>query len=335
MDVFSTQVMLGVLGNLKRLRNGLLTAFFAGVVQSTAETIAFDVDEGKRQMAPFVSPLVQSKVKKMRGQKVNSFQPAYIKQKARFDPARALKRAAGESFGTPLSPAQRQQAIVAAELTDQQDYIDRRLEWMAAMGLKNGQLVISGEDYPAVTLNFGRDASLNALTPGTTWTTAGAKPLDDLEKWSNAAVKASGSTTPNIVMEVDAWQAFRENSSVQKRLELIKFNAGTIDITEPQYEGLVLRGSVDGFRIFTYAAWYLDDAGTEQPMLASGEVIGIGAIEGTQYFGAIQDVDVLQPFPIYPDSWVEKDPSARWIRTQSAPLVVPKRINASWKADVN
>lgn len=335
MDMFSTQVMLGVLSNLKRLKNGLLTTFFAAVVQSTTETIAFDIDEGKRQMAPFVSPLVKSKVKKMRGQKVNSFEPAYIKQLARFNPQRALKRAAGESFGTPLTPQQRQQAALAAELQDQTDYIDRRLEWMAAMGLKNGQLVISGEDYPAVTLNFGRDASLNALVPGTLWTAAGAKPLDNLDKWSEAAVKASGSTTPNIVMEIDAWQAFRENAQVQKRLELIKLDAGTLNTQELQYEGLVLRGTVDGYAIWTYAAWYVDENGDEQPMLASGEVIGIGAIEGTQYFGAIQDVEVLQPFPVYPDSWVEKDPSARLIRTQSAPLVAPKRINASWKADVN
>ncbi|HET7552193.1 MAG TPA: major capsid protein [Gemmatimonadaceae bacterium] len=335
MDMFSTQVMLGVVGNLKRLRNGLLSAFFAAVVNSTEETIAFDVDEGKRQMAPFVSPLVQSKVKKMRGQKVKSFQPAYIKQKARFNPQRALKRAMGEGFGTPLTPQQRQQAALSAELQDQIDYIDRRLEWMAVMGLKNSQIVVEGEDYPAVTVDFARDASLSGIAPGTLWTAAGAKPLDDLEKWSNLSVKASGSTTPRIVMDVDAWQAFRENSSVQKRLELIKFDAGRIRIDELQEEGLVLRGMVDGFLIYTYAAWYLDDAGVEQPMLASGEVIGVGAIEGTQYFGAIQDLDSLQAVSVFPKSWIDQDPSARWIQTQSAPLVVPKRINASWKADVN
>jgi hypothetical protein len=48
---------------------------------------------------------------------------------------------------------------------------------------------------------------------------------------------------------------------------------------------------------------------------------------GVQAFGAIMDEEVLIATEFYPSSWVEKNPSARFIMTQSAPLVVPTRPN--------
>jgi hypothetical protein len=42
----------------------------------------------------------------------------------------------------------------------------------------------------------------------------------------------------------------------------------------------------------------------------------------------------MQAMPYFAKSWIEKDPSARVLLMQSAPLPVPYRINASMAATV-
>lgn len=101
-------------------------------------------------------------------------------------------------------------------------------------------------------------------------------------------------------------------------------------------EDAVFMGQIDGFNIFVYAGWYIDDNGDEQPIFPPGKVLlaGVG-LGGTRCFGAIMDEEAgFQAFPYYPKSWTENDPSIRLLLMQSAPLVVPSRVNASLCATV-
>jgi len=86
-----------------------------------------------------------------------------------------------------------------------------------------------------------------------------------------------------------------------------------------------------------YSAWYIDPADSvEKPILPTGTVIlASPAIEGVRAYGAIRDEQAgLQAAPYFVKSWTEEDPSVRFIMMQSAPLVVPYRPNASFKAKV-
>ena len=42
----------------------------------------------------------------------------------------------------------------------------------------------------------------------------------------------------------------------------------------------------------------------------------------------------FQPLEMFSKSWIEEDPPVRWILTQSAPLVVPYRVNGVLRAKV-
>jgi hypothetical protein len=100
-------------------------------------------------------------------------------------------------------------------------------------------------------------------------------------------------------------------------------------------KGLTFMGNIDGFNIFTYADWYVDDNGNEQPMLPSGTVIMCGEVLGVRAYGAIRDEESgYQALPFFIKSWVEKDPSVRFLLMQSAPLVVPYRVDATFCATV-
>jgi len=58
-------------------------------------------------------------------------------------------------------------------------------------------------------------------------------------------------------------------------------------------------------------------------------------VEGYRAFGAIRDEEAgYQPLPYFSKSWIEKDPAVRWLLLQSAPLMVPYRINGSLSAQV-
>jgi hypothetical protein len=53
-------------------------------------------------------------------------------------------------------------------------------------------------------------------------------------------------------------------------------------------------------------------------------------MEGTRCFGAIQDEEAgIQAREVFTKSWLEKDPSVRYLLTQTAPLTVPYRVNAA------
>ena len=99
-------------------------------------------------------------------------------------------------------------------------------------------------------------------------------------------------------------------------------------------EGGVFIG--DGFNIFVYSGWYIDDSGTEQPILPNGTVLmGSKQIMGYRAFGAIRDEQAgFQAVSYFVKSWVQEDPAVRYIMMQSAPLVVPYRVNASFCATV-
>jgi hypothetical protein len=335
-DIFSTNVMTAVVRSLKIPQPGLLSMFFPAVQESTTEEIHFDVENKKRRLAPFVSPLVAGRLVASNGFSAKTFKPAYIKDKRVFTPARAIKRMIGEPIGGNMAPADRIRALVAQDLTDQVQMIDRRLEVMASEALRLGQVTVTGELYPTTVVNYGRIAGQTiVLSGGARWGQASINPLNLLQDWASLVLENEGSMPRDVVMSVDVWKVFRADAEVQKRLDQFR-GESTMQRDANMQEGLTFHGVVDGFNIYSYQGWYVDDNNVEQPILPAGTVImGSSAVEGVQAFGAIMDEEAgIQPMAYFPKSWVEKDPSMRILLMQSAPLVVPYRPNATLCATV-
>lgn len=337
-DLFSSNVLTAVVNSL--LTNPtlfLLNAFFSTTQTETSEEIHFDVEDDVMGLAPFVSPVVEGQVMTEHGFTTKTFKPAYIKPKRAFDASRALKRSAGEPIGGNLSPEQRIQRLVANHLMYDRTSIDRRLEWMASSVLRTGAVTISGDKYQTTSVSFGRDAALTiTLGAGSKWSDAGIKPLDNLQTWADLIVQKSGSRAGNVIMDLDAWKVFRADASVEKRLDIQRAMTQTPSMTQDAARrGPIRQGSVDGFDIWTYQEYYKAESnGAITPFLPSGTVLMVGDIQGVQAFGAIQDMESLQAVQYFSKSWLENDPSRRFIMTQSAPLVVPYRPNASLCATV-
>lgn len=336
MDRFSTEYLMGVVEDLKRPPRFFLDRYFPRLETFGTEAIDFDVVDRKRRVAPLVSPLSPAKLTDQVGRTVKSLAPAYTKDKRVFDASRGFKRAVGEKIGGSVTPAQRIDVAVAGELADQIDMLTRRQEVMAAEALRTGKIVLTGEKYPSQTVDFQRDATLSpaALSGGNLWSaTSTSKPLDNLRTWALLMLKKSGVFGTDVVMAVDVFQAFINTDQVKTRWQALNANQlGTaITLGAPQVEGAVYMGSIDGFNIFVYAGWYIDETDTEYEIHPSNwlTMTAPQAVEGVRAFGAIKDVEAPIEAEYYPKSWTEQDPSVRYIMLQSAPLMVPVRPNAS------
>lgn len=336
MDIYSTQVLAKVVERLHTPPSFLLDTFFPNVQTSDKEEIFFDVTDSKPRISPFVSPLLPGKVVDSGGYQTQSFKPAYVKDKRRFDANIPYKRMAGEIIGGSLSPAQRYERALATHLKDQLDNLTRREEVMAAEILRTGKVIVSGDGYPAQTVDFGRDAELTkALSGSATWDSSGVNPVDDLEDWAITLQDKSGVVAKTVVMDPQAWKIFRSNTTVQKYLDIRRGTNNTINI-DPQIisenEKARYAGSIGDFAIWVYNDTYVDDKGATCKLLPEKTVI-LGSregLEGTRCYGAIHDEKANWTAQRYfTKSWIEEDPSVRWLLLQSAPLVVPYRPNAS------
>lgn len=332
-DVFSTDVLTAVLQSLLGNPQFLVDRFFPITQAEASEQIHFDVIQGKRRIAPFVSPLVEGQIVASLGYVTNTFTPAYIKDKRVFDMNRPLKRAPGEQIAGVMSPADRLRALIAFDMQDQLNMLRRRLEVMAGEVLATGKCTITGDKYPTVVVDFGRAAS-NTITAAPLWNATGANILDNLQDWAQLALASTGVFTNDVIFGVDVWKIFRANANIMNMLNLYRAIGAppTMAFDAQVTEGAVFMGTMNGFNIWVYSGWYVDPAdGLEKTIIPSGTVLMVSpAMEGVQAYGAIRDEEIgLQPVPYYVKSWIQPDPAVRFIMLQSAPILVPFRPNAS------
>jgi len=336
MDIYSTGVLARVIAELPAPAPFILNSFFRELQTETSEEIHFDVDTGRRRLAPFVAPIVAGKVVQSKGYVTKTFKPAYVKDKRVFDSTRPFKRTIGERIGGELSPAQRVQALLASDLQDQLQMLARRQEVMAVEALRTGKVTVEGDEYPTVVVDFGRHAELTVnLAQGKRWGEAGVDPLADVQAWSLNVTKHSGATANTLVMDVEAWKLFSASESVQKLLDRFRGN-DRLNVTVTG-EGGRYMGNIGDFDIWVYAGFYEDPkSGQSVPYLPEHTVIITSPdLEGTRAYGAIRDEEAgFQAMPYFSKSWVEKDPAVRYLLLQSAPLPVPYRVNASMSAKV-
>lgn len=343
-NIYDTNALIQVVPNLKLSQNWLLDRFFPNVVEADTEEVSIDVDVGKRRMSPFVSPLVEGKLVEQRRYQTNTFKPAYIKDKRAPDLRKPVRRMIGERIGGVMTGAEREMANIQFEMADQIDMLNRRLEWMASSALQSGTVTISGEGFPTVVVDFGRDSSLTvALSGSATWTganiTAGTSiPTNDITTWAQDILKSSGAVVEDIVFSQGAWNVFKLDPVLKGAIyyPTLSTQGNVIQPGTEMKKGAINMGRWGQFNLWVYNDWYVDDNNVEQPMLAANTVVMSGReLMGTRAFGMILDPAFnYGPLAYAPKTWVENDPAQRFIMMQSAPIVIPSRVNASLCATV-
>lgn len=342
---YSTHELLGVIRKIPAPSNFWLNLLFKQQVNSQNQFIDFDQIDRGRRLAPFVAPTVQGKPMKSEGYNTRRFAPAYVKPKHPVDPDRLIKRQAGEPYTGNMSLAARRDSIVGDILIEERDMIRRRWEVMAAQAAIDGAVVVEGEDYPTQNVDFGRDPNNTVTLSGTNlWTDNTSRPTKDLENWSLAMARSGGYPVTDWVMGTNAYEAFINNPSTEKQLNTDIKNSSQImldlGISQADENGAIiqLKGTLgSGIRVWVYSDIYEDDNGTQIEIMDQNLVVGVNpaGVQGVRCFGAIMDARAgYQSLDIFPKTWMNEDPSVEYVMSQSAPLMVPRRPNATFKATV-
>lgn len=338
-DIYSTQVLAGVIRDTKPTVPGFWLNFVTRQFNFDTEAIHFDRVITDRRVAPFVMPTVAGKPQRHRGYGTEKYTPAYVKIRDTIDPSRTLPRMPGEAYGGTMSPMQRQNALLATYLQEQRSSIEARWNVMAADVMLNGTLTVSGEEYPTQVIDFGRAANQTiTLGSGSRWGDSGINPLDSLEDWSIRVQDGCNYPADVVIMGTAAWTAFRKSTDIKSLMALYRGAdaLGGLTILPGSGAPLQYKGS-DGQRQFWVYRESYDVTETVTAEIMDPRDVLMVATSGlslAQCFGAILDVDVLQALPIFTKSWVEEEPSRRNLLSQSAPLMVPGRPNATLRARV-
>lgn len=348
--IYDTNVLVQVVSNLKVAQTFLLDTFFPNIVESDTQYVSIDVDVGKRRMSPFVSPMVEGKLVEQRRISTSTFEPPYVKDKRAPDLLRPVRRMLGERIaggemingGGEMTPQERMEANLVFELADQVDMLKRRQEWMAAQALVTGKLTVSGEGFPTSVIDFGRDASLTVVKAGTgLWDAAAtvANPTDDVRLWQTMVLKISGARVTDLVFTNTPYNALIKDDEVKNAIlnTSIRANDEARLILGPLADmGAVLMGYWGTYRVWLYNDWFVDDDNVEQPMIPDGTVLAVSSqMNGTRAYGAIKDPAFAYGAMAYaPKSWLQQDPAQRFLMLQSAPVVIPSRVNACLVATV-
>lgn len=346
--LYDTNTLLGVVADDDMMEppSNYWLSMFGSTVQFDDEYIDFGRIQENRKIAPLVVPTAQGVPIYSAAEKVSRLKPAYVKPKDPVSASRVIKRVAG--FGelapnsTPMSPQQRYMAIVADILRQHRRAIERRWEWLASEAVQKAAVTLEDDRYPRTVVDFERDSGHTiTLGSGARWGDSGVSILGMVEDWKKLMRRAKhGGVGSRLTVGTDVWDVMRADSEIRELLNAdyraqsngLNLNLGVIEGLDVEYVGK-LSGTID---VYVYSDYYETPTGTVVDFMSPKDVVFTASdIVGVRCFGAIQDVDAqFQPLAIFPKMWNEHDPSATFILSQSAPLMVPMMPNRTLKATV-
>jgi len=333
LDDFDYRTMLDVLELIPQPKTFLRDMFFPRTEFHETAKVDIDVVKGKRKMAPFVHPELPGTTMKREGFRTDTFEPPYIKPTRPITPGMLLKRQPGEMiYKAEKSHEERLAEMIGKDLADMLIYIVRREEWMARCALLDAKVRVIGEGVDS-TIDFMREPSHTfALTLTDKWTDPSSDPVGDVRDWKLMIAQDSG-LVPNVaVVGSDVAKAIMKNAAVLDSLDTRRVELGQI---KPQDlpNGASYIGTLESVDFYSYAEWFVDDDGNENPMVPVDKMImGSTNARCTRHYGVIQDMEAMKAFSAavdyFPSIFETKNPSRMHVMLQSAPILVPHEVDA-------
>ncbi|MDD3466019.1 MAG: major capsid protein [Campylobacterales bacterium] len=323
MDMFELKTLTEAVNKIPAAKTFIWDKVFKGSTpkQELTTTIEVDIKVGKRTLAPFVGYGDEAAVMKKTGMGERVVKIPHIRLKEPLTGKELLtQKGAGQNIyvvGGDIN-TYRDKKLAEAQL-GLKNTIQRRQEWMACQAL-NGSISYSDEN-----ISFAIDYQMPSqnkpvLTGAALWSTSTADPVKDIKRWKKIIAK-SGKTASTMIFGDNVLENFLNNSKVQKLwLEASKINGGSIDLTLGDFVGRIL-----GLDSFEYSETYVDSADVEHNMIDPDSVVIVATDARNEvHCGIVEDLeaDITIAAPYFSKSWLQSDPSARWLLVESNQLPV-------------
>lgn len=339
MNLFETRTMIPMLTEAKPAQSFLRDRYFSDVRRFETKKVEIDVWKGKRRLAPYVHPKIGGKTVERQGYTVDEFEAPEVSPDMVTTAEDMLNRLPGETIYGAMSPTERAAEQLGRDLAELDSMITRREEQQAAEALFTGQVTVTGEGYGTKVIKYWPDAPEDqpylALATGARWNESGSTPLKDFRDSRRTIIQDSGVSPIDAILGQDAIDALMSNESFVKQLDNRRIDMGIIDPSNlpngVTYWGY-LKGA--GLDLWTYDEWYLNDEGTEVPMVPAKEVlIGSPQARTTRAYGVVSLMKGNDNPPEFyalervPDSWSQrKNPAGRIVQIKSKPLAIVNQI---------
>ncbi len=225
---------------------------------------------------------------------------------------------------------------------EQQFKIERAVEIMCSQVLQTGKITMSSSGT-GIEIDYKRKAA-SFLNPTAKWDGAG-DPFADIKTQCDFLRKVGkmAGKTVDVIFDDDSLAAFQNNTIVKARQNL--FNYAPDQLTGPVAQeesvGSVVHGMFSAgpyrCRMISYPQYYdtvSGNTGTSVPYLTHGVVTILPSnsdLKFATYFGAIPQVVQPGGTPVIGDyvawDWITPDRKAHLYEVESAPLVVPVKID--------
>ncbi|MFA9464051.1 MAG: major capsid protein [Velocimicrobium sp.] len=316
------------------VRSFLTRTFFPIERTHVAEKVEFDVKKGKRIMAPFVSPRIGGKVITRNGFQTKEFTTPRIAPEREMSIDDVAKRGFGENIYSTKTPSEREDELLAEDMTDLDASIQRRVEWMSRSVLFTGKLDVVDEELGVdFQVDYGFDNIL--VIPSTEyWSLDTANPIPILKSERREVIKESGIAPDMLIFGSDVIDEFLDNPFIKEALN--KLNMKNI-IIEPRvidpamtFYGRISELDMD---IYSYDEYFIDDDGNDKGIVPANVCLmanskGIGSVE----YGLISQYEKDEKLHSYEAKQVPKifvEHEVKKARLTSRPLPMPKDV-ASW-----
>lgn len=333
MKITDTKVMLKVINLRKRPGTFLKKLFFGKSKTHSASEMIVDVKSGKREMAPFVSPRVGGKIVERSGFTTRKISVPKIapERLTTVDDVSTLQP--GENEFSTKTPKQRQQKILVDDLSELDDQIIRREEWMTREVILKKHVQIKGDGVDK-DVKFDEDDSL-VLSGTSLWSHVDSDPLAFLKAQQRLITKATGIRPKVLVLDGDAGEAFQTHAKVKEAFNSRHIILGELKPTIKD-DNVTFVGKITalGLEVYIYEEWFIDDDGIEQPYLPIGTVILGSKNLGVMNYGAVKQMEkgnfVLIEEKRVPKYVVDENNETTKLRLSSKPLPTPRDTKA-WR----
>jgi hypothetical protein len=327
-DMFSAYSLTEVVNQIPVPKRGIIGTFFGRTKNFNTEHIELHLKQGTRDMAPFVSSTAPGVVVGKKGFEIRTFIPPRIRMKKSFDASDLTARV----FGQPLhfqggrTQGAMLQMRIGEELADLNSRIAYREEWMACKTLLDGKVDIIGDDVNT-SIDFRFDASWQfpVLTGTAKWDDPASNPVEDIRDWVILIAQKSGLSAKTMLLGAGARKALMSNPNVLKLLDNRRVEIGYVRPANVPL-GMDYVCTIEGVDLYAYNEWYIDPvSGNEMPMIPSDRVIlGSKQANCVLNYGMIKDIE-FGGFATsrFSKSWIQSDPSVRWILVETAPVPSP------------
>lgn len=307
------------------------------------EQVLIEIGEGRKKLAPFVTPLKGGVLMTRDASRMESFTPPTIAPARTLTADMLKKRGFGEALGGNLSPTERAHQFLLTDIDELSDAITRREEKMASDILFSNKCImkhISDDENKAqdVQLDFTNEGDNKAMyIPSAKWTVD--TPFEDIERDLFAMIlnlTSRGLPVSDILCGTEAAIVLKNNKDFLKHLDTEHLDAGAITAAK-DVQGASLWGTlvIMGFalNLFMYNETYEDDNGNIKNYIPTDMICLTAPAAGRTCYGSHSLIpEGQEDFETYdgariPHYTVNRESGVRKITVYSHPVLLPRAID--------